>query len=226
MSHWTRCSVDRAALRRVSLSLLAVLTALMCSALAPASAHADTLWSLGLRAGIFEGTGASDLYDLLYDGDSMTRIGVQGQVEWTNGSFLRLAAETGSVDGQLVEPDANGGFNSVDTSSELTLTPFHLSLGWVARPAAPWSLYLGGGPTLLDWEEEIDSPFIESSSGTDVGVHALIGLRYAPKAWAIAGEARWSTIDALGDGGISALLDESDLGGVGVFVVVSYRFGL
>jgi hypothetical protein len=103
------------------------------------------------------------------------------------------------------------------------MTPVHLSIERVFRAGEPWSLYLGAGPTYLDWED--DNAF-ETTSGSDLGYHAVLGAERSFRRTAVGGEVRYSTVpDAIGEGGASEFFGEDDLGGISIHFVVSYLFG-
>jgi hypothetical protein len=101
---------------------------------------------------------------------------------------------------------------------EITVTPIELSAGWRFRIRRAPKLvpYAGGGLTILKYQET--SEF--ANAGDDVddsfnGYHLLGGAEYRILRWlGVAGEASWSTVpDAIGESGVSAAFDETDLGG-------------
>lgn len=101
---------------------------------------------------------------------------------------------------------------------EVTVTPLEISAGWQFRLRRVPKLvpYLAGGFTSYGYKET--SQF--SSAGEDAGerftgYHAMGGADYRIARWiGIGGELAWTTVpDAIGETGVSALFDETDLGG-------------
>lgn len=190
-------------------------------AAAPGAAAAGPSWHLGLRAGVFEPT-ASETYDTLW-GDTMVQLGVQAEARFRRGWFLALSADRGEAEGELVGVGPGGVLVPTGDPTDLTLTPIHLTAGGIARRDQPWSVYYGGGPSLLLWEDDNDA---FPDEGSDGGVHAVVGVRRSFARAAAAAEARWSTIpDALGEGGVSARFGEDDWGGLALHLVLSFRLG-
>ncbi len=184
-------------------------------------AAAGPSWHLGLRAGTFEPT-ASETYDAVW-GDAMVQLGVQAEARFRRGWYLALSVDHGEVDGDVLGRGPGGVLVPTGDRSDLALTPIHLTVGGIARRDRPWSLYYGAGPSLLQWED--DNP-VFPEDGSDSGFHAVFGVRRSFARAAAAAEARWSTIpDALGQGGVSALFGEDDLGGLALDLVLSFRLG-
>lgn len=199
-----------------------VLVLLLAAAGAAPPAEAASSWHLGVRAGLFESTGAADTWDALYGGDAMTQLGAQAELRFDRGWFLALAADRGEVDGELVGLGP-GGFVPTGEPTTLTLTPIHLTIGGIARPGSPWQVVYGGGPSLLLWE---DDNAVFPDDGSDGGLHAVAGLRRSFTRAEAAAELRWSTFpDSIGEGGVSGLLGESDWGGLSLHLVVGFRLG-
>lgn len=101
---------------------------------------------------------------------------------------------------------------------EITVTPIEISAGWQFRlPKAPkLTPYVAGGVTILKYRETSD--FATASEDTDDsfnGYHLFGGAQYKITRWiGLAGEASWSTVpDAIGESGVSAAFNETDLGG-------------
>lgn len=106
---------------------------------------------------------------------------------------------------------------------EITVTPLELTAGWQFRfRAAPrFRPYLGAGYTCYGYRET--SEFATDAENVDdrFGGYLLLGgAEYRIGKWvALSGEAAWTTVpDAIGDAGVSAAFDETDLGGT------SFRF--
>lgn len=104
---------------------------------------------------------------------------------------------------------------------EVTITPFEISAGWQFRLRRVPKLvpYLAGGFTSYGYEET--SQFSTGAEDADerfTGYHAMGGADYRITRWiGIGGEFVWTTVpDAIGEAGVSALFDETDLGGTSV----------
>lgn len=196
---------------------------LLCLGLAAGSpALADGRFSLGLRGGIFDPSGSPDTFDAVYGGDTMTQFGIDFRARLGRSWRAHLAVDHGNLDGELVIVTPTGPVGT-GAETQLTLTPVHLSIERVFRAGQPFSLYLGAGPTYLDWEDDND---FEATSGSDLGYHAVFGAEHSFHRAAVGGEVRYSTIpDAIGEGGASQFFGEDDLGGISFHLVVSYLFG-
>lgn len=106
---------------------------------------------------------------------------------------------------------------------EVTVTPLELTAGWQfrLRSAPKFRPYVGGGFSSYGYKET--SEFATGSEDVDErfsGYHLLGGAEYRISRWvSLSGEAAWTTVpDAIGDTGVSAAFDETDLGGT------SFRF--
>lgn len=202
--------------------------------LGPESAGGDAAseplhFDIGVRVVSLQEVNASDSYDASFDGDAMTQFGVQFELVMLRHFLIGLVYETGEVDGhQLLSVDPLVRSNVEET---LTLSPIHLTFGWVFAPTAPLHGFVGVGPTLLDWEDktqanpEFGTPG-QAESGSDVGYHAAAGLRWATfnHRLILGGELRFSSVpDAVGEAGATRLFDEDDLGGTTVGLSLLWR---
>lgn len=104
---------------------------------------------------------------------------------------------------------------------EVTITPLEISAGWQFRLRRVPKLvpYLAGGFTSYGYRET--SQFSTGAEDADerfTGYHAMGGADYRIARWiGIGGEFVWTTVpDAIGEAGVSALFDETDLGGTSV----------
>ena len=203
--------------------LAALAAALAVGWPAPAAAAS---WHLGVRGGTLDLS--SGPYDAVY-GEAPTALGVQAEARFRSESlFVRLAADRGEADGELVAPGP-GGLVPTGEPTEITVMPVHLSAGLIdlgrSRPSA-WSYYLGAGLTWLDQEEENR---IEATSGSGSGLHAVAGARWtlggpAGRA-AIGAEAMWFSASGVFEGGAAELLDDRDLEGLALTGLVTFRLG-
>ena len=106
---------------------------------------------------------------------------------------------------------------------EVYITPLEFTAGWQFRfRAAPkFRPYVGGGFSSYGYKET--SEFATDAENADdrfSGYHVLGGAEYRiSKYVSLAGEGVWATVpDALGESGVSATFNETDLGGT------SFRF--
>ena len=175
----------------------------------------------GLRLGAFEMINSPDSYDAAF-GDPIPLLG--GHLEWQvlPRWLLVLTLDYGQVDGERVLPADPPIRTGIDET--LTYIPLHLSAAWRLDRGGDWALHLGGGPSLLSWEDDAG---ISSADGTEVGGHFLVSLRRLRPRWIFGGELRWSTFpDAVEDGGatLTEFYDEDDLGGLSLHLVALRRF--
>jgi hypothetical protein len=134
------------------------------------------------------------------------------------GLFVDVGAWRYRADGERVFVD-DGEIFPLGIPVEITITPIELSAGWRfrIRQAPKFTPYAAGGLTILRYQETSDfSTEAEDADDTFNGFHVLGGAEYKITRWlGLAGEASWSTVpDAIGDSGVSAAFDETDLGGI------------
>lgn len=106
---------------------------------------------------------------------------------------------------------------------EIAVTPIEISAGrqFRVRRVPKLTPYAAGGLTILNYREtSAASTSSEESNDTFTGYHVIGGAEYKVTKWfGLAGEASWSTVpDAIGESGVSAAFNESDLGGITVRV--------
>lgn len=104
---------------------------------------------------------------------------------------------------------------------DVTIVPLEISAGWRfrLRRAPKLRPYVAGGLTSLGYRET--SRFAGGAEDADeryTGYHAMGGAEYRIARWiGVGGEFAWTTVpDAIGDSGVSALYDETNLGGTSV----------
>lgn len=175
--------------------------------------------SIGLHAGTFDMINAEDSFDAVYGDDTLFQGGVQVESRFGRSWFWGGVLDVGRVDGErilLTDPPRGTG---VETT--LTYVPLHASVGWLSTPDLPWHLAVGGGITLVYWEDDSAGA---DSSGTDPGAHLLVGIRGDLGRFTLTADARYSTIpDAVGESGASAFYDEDDIGGLALSVGLLFR---
>ena len=101
---------------------------------------------------------------------------------------------------------------------EITVTPLEITGGWQfrLRRMPKFRPYVGGGFSSYGYKET--SEFATDDENVDDrfnGYHLLGGAEYRVGRWvSLSGEVAWTTVpDALGEGGVSATFEETDLGG-------------
>jgi hypothetical protein len=133
------------------------------------------------------------------------------------GLFVEVGGWRFNDDGQRAFV-SNGQVVSLGIPVEITLTPIEISGGWRFRfSQVPRLLpYAAGGFSSYAYKET--SQF--AAAGEDVderfnGYHILGGAEVKLLRWlGIAGEVAWTTIpDSIGEAGVSAAFNETDLGG-------------
>jgi len=121
---------------------------------------------------------------------------------------------------------ANDEIFTLGIPVEITVTPVEISAGWRFRfrRAPKFMPYAAGGFTLLKYRETSEfSTASEDADDSFNGYHVVGGAEYKITRWfGLAGEASWSTVpDAIGESGVSAAFNETDLGGTTVRVRVT-----
>ena len=109
---------------------------------------------------------------------------------------------------------------------EITVTPLEVSAGWQFRLRQQPKLrpYVAGGFTSYGYTET--SEFATDTENVDErfsGYHLGGGVEYRITRWlGLGGEFIWTTVpDAIGESGVSAAFDETDLGGTSLRVKIS-----
>jgi hypothetical protein len=110
---------------------------------------------------------------------------------------------------------------------EITITPLELTAGWQFRfrRAPRFRAYVGGGWTSYGYQETSEfSTGVENVEERFSGYHLLGGGEYQTSRWiAVGAEVTWATVpDALGEGGVSAQFDETNLGGTSVRFKITF----
>lgn len=190
---------------------------------APVAAQSGNPWhfDLGLRVSSLQEVNASDSYDAVFGGDAITLPGIQLELRPIPRFLVSLTVERGEVDGERVIPTDPPIGTGIDET--LTYMPAHLSGAYVFAPESQLHGFLGAGLTWLDWEDESAG---DSASGTDLGYHAVGGIRWSTllQRFAWGGDVRYSSVpDAVGEAGITELFDEDDLGGIAVGIHLLWR---
>ena len=134
------------------------------------------------------------------------------------GLFVDVGAWRFSADGERVFV-LNDQIYPLNVPTQISVTPLEFTAGWRfrIRKAPKLTPYAGGGFTAMSYSETSD--FATDAEDVDEvfsGYHLLGGAEYKITRWlGLAVEATWTTVpDAIGDEGVSAAFNETDLGGV------------
>ena len=160
---------------------------------------------LGSSSGIIFGGGA--------------RIGIP-----LGGLFADVGAWHYSAEGERVFV-LNDQVYPLNIPTTISVTPLEITGGWRfrIRSMPKFTPYVGGGFTSMTYTETSDfATDAENVDATYNGYHLLGGAEYKITRWlGVAGEGTWTTVpDAIGESGVSAAFNETDLGGA------SFRFKL
>lgn len=173
--------------------------------------------TIGVRAGNFELTEIDRTYEALYGSDSFTLIGLDLELQIRKHLLVALAWESGSIDGERVIPSIPPIQTGI--KDELSLEPMHFTLGWLFRHGKPLQVHVGAGLTFLSFDNK--GP---NGSDSEQGNQFVVGVRRSFNRFSVGLEVRQTSVpDAVGQGGLSAIFDEDDLGGLGTHVVFRYK---
>jgi hypothetical protein len=158
---------------------------------------------------------ARDSFDTIFGLPFGWMSGGGGQVVFPNGVFVQGSVERFSKTGSPALVSGNQVFLG-DTPDTITLTPIIATVGYRAIRARGVVPYLGGGIGSYDFKEEATGLLgAEDVGKAHVGYHVLGGAELPISRWlSVAGEIQWSAVPkALGETGLSAIYQETDLGG-------------
>ncbi len=196
---------------------VSVLLAVPAGAQDPDPPPVPWVFNIGVRAGHFELTEIDRTYDAIYGGDAFLLIGLDLELQIRKHFLVAVAWESGSIDGQRVIPS----LPQIQTviKDELSLQPMHFTLGWLFRPDKPVQVHVGAGLTSLSFDNK--GP---DGSDSEQGNQFVVGVRRSFNRFSIGVEVRQTSVpDAIGKGGLSAIFDEDDLGGLGTHLVFRYK---
>jgi opacity protein-like surface antigen len=162
---------------------------------------------------------AADSFDVIVGSPSGMIFGGGARVNLPYGGlFVDVGAWRFGAEGERTFIFAGEEFD-LGIPVEVTVIPVEFSAGWQfrLRRALQFRPYVGGGFSSYGYRES--SKFATDAENVDErfsGFHLLGGAEYrVSRIVALAGEATWTTVpDALGEGGVSAAFDETDLGGI------------
>ncbi len=158
---------------------------------------------------------STDSFRAVTGSSSDVMLGGGGQVTFKNGLFVQGSYERFHTTGRRVLVFENQVFD-LGIDNAITVIPIQLTSGYRYAFGRRTVGYMGGG---LGWyrmseKDEFSTPS-ENAIETASGYHVLGGVEYPMRQWLwLGGEAQWATTTgALGDGGVSSVFDETDLGG-------------
>ncbi|HEX2449962.1 MAG TPA: hypothetical protein VHJ69_02415 [Gemmatimonadales bacterium] len=157
---------------------------------------------------------ASDSFEAVLDSKWGAAYGAGAQVVFPNGVFVQAGFDRFEETGSRVIVSETQVFRT-SIPNTVTLTPILATIGYREITSRRVLGYVGGGVGWHVLEEE--SPALAATGHykeEHIGYHVSGGaeFRLAPFAW-LAGEVQWASVpDGLGEAGIGAVFDESDLG--------------
>jgi len=167
---------------------------------------------------MFDRMSASESFKAVADKDGLASYG--GGVQVANiakGLFVEASIERSTVDGERVFVFDDEVFR-LGIPLEIEMMPIDLVAGWRSPVADRVSAYGGAGVTFLTYKET--SEFSDADEDIDeryTGFVVMGGIEFGLAKWAyLRGELRYRRVaDVLGVGGVSAVFDETTLGGIG-----------
>lgn len=178
---------------------------------------------------------AADTFDAVLGSNAGLIVGGGAHVLLPRGFYVEASASRFTGEGERVFVGADQEIFPLGIPLEVTLTPLEITGGWryrhcprpkgrpvVCRPSV--IPYVGGGFSSYRYQETSDQSIAEDDVDERfAGFHLLGGVEYRAMTWVtVGGELAWSSIaDALGEGGVSAAFNETDLGGISIRLKVS-----
>jgi hypothetical protein len=157
---------------------------------------------------------AGDSFEAVLDSKWGSAYGAGAQVVLPNGLFIQAAFDRYEETGSRVIVSDTQVFRTAIPNT-VTVTPILATIGYREITTRRVLGYVGGGVGWHVLEEE--SPALAATGNYKeghIGYHVSGGaeFRLAPFAW-LAGEVQWASVpDGLGEAGIGALFDETNLG--------------
>lgn len=157
---------------------------------------------------------AQDSFEAILESPFGTVVGGGAQVVFRQGLFVQASVERFSEDGLRVIASGDQLFTTTIPNT-VTITPVVVTVGYRQPTNNRFVGFAGGGVGWHVLEEE--SPALANGSVREghVGYHVAGGVEYrvARFLW-LAGEVQWAAVpDGLGETGIGAVFDETELGG-------------
>ena len=161
---------------------------------------------------------ASQTFDAILETDSGAIFGGGLRLVIPGGPYLEVGAWRFEQDGERVFVGANNQVFPLGIPLTVQMTPLEITAGWRFRGLLGPRItpYVGGGYTSMRYEETSDfADDTENVSDRYNGFHLAGGAEVRLARWvAITGDVVWTRVGgAIGEGGVSAVFDEDDLGG-------------
>jgi opacity protein-like surface antigen len=193
-------------------------------ALAPQAAAADV--ALALEGGYSSLTNAPDTADALFGGSGGVTFGGTVRLGISDSFYVAGAGRYFTKDGERVALGPDNEVFPLGHPLELRIVPLYGTIGYRFNFSDTLIPYVGvgGGIALLHEESEVggETESEDASKGMFIG---LAGVEYGRGSLRFGGELGYSLIpDSLGDDGVGAAFDESDLGGFSAVAKVIFTF--
>ena len=157
---------------------------------------------------------ADDSFDTILGSPFGFVFGGGAQVVFPNSAFVQVGFERFRETGTRVLVSGEQLF-TLDTPATIEVQPITVTVGYRSPDYGRLAPYLGAGVGWHVLKEE--SPGFDASDTREgkIGYHVLGGVEFSLARWvALAGEVQWAGVPkAIGETGISAALEEDDLGG-------------
>ncbi len=205
----------------VAATLAAALGAVPATGIAQTAPPPTTRESLSVQGFAMAGItlfAASQTFDAILETDSGAIFGGGLRLVIPGGPYLEVGAWRFEQDGERVFVGANNQVFPLGIPLTVQMTPLEITAGWrfpgVLGPRL--TPYVGGGYTSMRYEET--SEFADESENVSErynGFHLAGGAEVRLARWvALTGDVVWTRIGgAIGEGGVSEVFDEDDLGG-------------
>jgi hypothetical protein len=158
---------------------------------------------------------ASDSFETILGGSFNSVFGLGGQVVLPMGLYAQVSYDRLRDTGSRALVSGSQIF-TLEIPNQITVTPILATVGYQGLKTSGVVPYFGGGVGWYTLDEESPSiPGSETLSSQHMGYHVVGGAEFPLARWiSLAGELQWATVPgAIGDSGVSAYFEESDLGG-------------
>jgi hypothetical protein len=158
---------------------------------------------------------ASDSFETILGGSFNSVFGIGGQVVLPMGLYAQVSYDRLRDTGSRALVSGSQIF-TLEIPNRITVTPILATVGYQGQKTSGVVPYFGGGVGWYTLDEESPSiPGSERLSSQHMGYHVVGGAEFPLSRWiSLAGEVQWATVPGgIGDSGVSAYFEESDLGG-------------
>ena len=157
---------------------------------------------------------ARDSFETILDTAFGGVYGGGGQVAFGNGYFGQVGVDRFRKTGSRVLMSGERIFR-LSTPHVIEVTPIQVTVGWRDPTPRRTVGYAGAGIGSYALKESSPDLANADSKQTKIGYHLVGGAEFRMTGWMwLAGEVQWAAVpNAIGEGGVSALFEEDDLGG-------------